>query len=83
MRTDNRRGFRTPVREIGLAQILPNVFRRIQFRASGRQWNQDEVVREPELAGGGPSALSRIISAWAPGASSICYCTASVSAWAA
>src|SRR5258708_2289127 len=50
-------GFEHAIGEIGLAQVLPDVFRRIQFRASGRQRNQGEIFRELELARGVPGRL--------------------------
>ena len=48
------------VGEIGLAQILPDVFGRVEFGAGRRQRHQREAVRNFELARGvpaGPVAL--------------------------
>jgi len=62
MRSGRRRGLRCRFRTrdwrdrsgAGIARCFPAAF---QFRASGRQRNQGEVVRELELAGGVPCRL--------------------------
>ena len=46
-----------PVREIGLADVLPDVLGRVQLWAGGRQMHQADVGRHLQLARGVPAGL--------------------------
>jgi len=48
-------GFEDEVRQPVVAEILPDVFHRIQFRRSGRQGKKRDIVRYAQLASGVPA----------------------------
>ncbi len=43
------------VRQVGLAQVLPDVFGRVRLRRSGRQEQRRDVVGELQFGGGVPA----------------------------
>ena len=50
-------GLEYAVAEIGLSQILPDVFGWIELRAGRRQWHEGDIGRWPELTRRVPSSL--------------------------
>ena len=50
-------GSEDPVGEPILAQVLPDILDRVEFRAPGRQWQEGDVGRHDELVRAMPSGL--------------------------
>ena len=48
------------VRQVGLAQVLPDVFGRVRLRRSGRQEQRRDVVGELQCGGGVPAGAASL-----------------------